>query len=87
MKKLFDKIKAFIDVWKIWLFFGALIGTNAGQQIYYSEPVIEKPAIAKTIEKRAPETKKTIIIHKVDTKLVKKLIKQELQKHFDSSRH
>ena len=86
MKKLFDKIKLFIDAWKMWLFFGVLVGTNAGQQVYYSEPDIEEPAIIKPKIKPA-KLQKTTIIHKFDTGLAKKLIKQELQKHFDSSRH
>ncbi|MCK5236070.1 MAG: hypothetical protein KAR06_03710 [Deltaproteobacteria bacterium] len=54
MKKAFDKIKAFIDVWKIWLFFIALISTNGMQAgFHYSEPEkpIGKPAIAKPTEK------------------------------------
>lgn len=84
MKKLLDKIKLFIDAWKMWLFFGVLVSTNAGQQIYYSEPdpVIEKQAIIKPAN-----LQKAAIIHKFDDELVKKLIKQELDKHENGSRH
>ena len=83
MKKLFDKIKVFIDAWKIWLFVIALIGTNAGQQMYYSEPKKEtKLTVTKPVK---PQN--TIIIHKFDDELAKKLIKQELDKHKTGSQH
>jgi hypothetical protein len=84
MKKLLGQIKTFIDAWKMWLFFAALIGTNAGQQIYYSEP--EKP-IEKTAIIKPTNLQKTVIIHKFDTGFVKKLIKQELDKHKNGSQH
>jgi len=72
MKPLFDRVfgrlKALFDVYKMWIFFIALIGTNGGQQLYYHEP--EKPVInEKPIVKAKPtviKPQKTIIIHKVD---------------------
>lgn len=82
MKKLFDKIKVFIDAWKIWLFVIALIGTNAGQQMYYSEPKKEiKPAVTKPTKPQ-----KNIIIHKFDKELEKRLMK-ELDNHKHGSQH
>jgi len=86
MKKLFDKIKLFIDTWKMWLFFCALVGTNAGQQIYYSKPA-EKPVVEKQAIIKPASLQKTIIIHKFDNELAKKLIKQELDKHKNGSQH
>jgi len=86
VKKIFDKLKLFIDAWKMWLFFGVLIGTNAGQQVYYSEPEKE-PLKPVHIVKTPTKPQKTIIIHKFDIELVKKLIKQELDKHKQGSQH
>ena len=84
MKKLFDKIKLFIDAWKMWLFFGVLVGTNAGQQIYYSEPIEEKePLKAVRVAKSPTKPLKTIIIHKVDNGYCDKLIND----HKNGSQH
>lgn len=78
MKKLFDKLKLFIDAWKMWLFFGVLIGSNAGQQLYYSEPEKEK-----SVEVAKTSTPKTIIIHKSDNSYCDKLINE----HRNGSQH
>ena len=88
LKKALSQIKNFIDAWKIWLFFLALFGTNglqAGLQEYArSEPEkpVEKPTIIKPTN-----LQKTIIIHKFDAELAKKLIKLELDKHKNGSQH
>ena len=88
MKKLFDKIKLFIDTWKIWLFVAALFGTNGAQMYVNSDPIEEKdPLKAVHVAKSPTKPLKTIIIHKVDNGYCDKLIKAELKKHFDSSRH
>lgn len=93
IKKIIDRLKTFVEAWKIWVFIAALFGTNTmtAGLIYSSEPEkAEKPATIKPIERVKPintTTIKEVTIYKVDKKLVKKLIKQELQKHFDSSRH
>ena len=84
MKKLFDRIKLFIDAWKMWLFFGVLVGTNAGQQIYYSEPIEEKePLKAAFVAKSPTKPPETIIIHKVDNSYCDKLIND----HKNGSQH
>jgi hypothetical protein len=83
MKKLFDKLKAFIDVWKIWIFILALFGTNGAQMYVHSEadPIIE-PVIEKPIVKAKPPIK-TIIIHKADNEYCDKI----LNDHKTSSQH
>ena len=49
MKKLFNKLKAFIDVWKIWLFLAAIIGSNGLQAGFHmnndDETHVKKSAI------------------------------------------
>jgi len=83
MKKLFDKIKTFIDAWKIWLFFLALFGTNgiqAGLHAYHDEP---KELEIIPISEAKPATKTIIkeIIREADNEFCEKLIKQKLNEH------
>jgi hypothetical protein len=74
MKKLFDKIKTFIDAWKIWLFFTALlVGSNGAQMYVHSEPepTSEEP---EKIVSTPSNLQKTIIIHKVDNEYCVKIL-------------
>lgn len=89
MKKLFDKIKLFIDAYKMWLFFCVLVGTNGITASLNSSAPIEEKKVLKPDFVVKPPTKpsKTIIIHKFDAELAKKLIKQELDKHKNGSQH
>ena len=81
MKKLFAKLKTFIDVWKMWLFFGALLaGTNGAQMYVNSERTSEKTA--KTASTPI-KPQKTVIIRKVDNKACKDLLKE----HETGDRH
>ena len=92
MKGLFSKIKAAYDAHKIIMFIVSffVIGTNAvqyGVQDYTrSEPEKVSPPIAKPIIKQKPTIIKQII-YKTDKEYCRKLIKAELLKHYDSSRH
>ena len=89
MKPVFDRVfgrlKALFDAYKMWIFFIALIGTNGGQQLYYHEP--EKPVIDEKTIAKPTIIKPPIIIHKFDAELAKKLIKLELDKHKNGSQH
>ena len=87
LKRITDKLKTFVEAWKIWIFLIALIGTNGGQQMYYHEPeaVDEKPIVK--VKPTIIKPQKTIIIHKFDAELAKKLIKLELDKHKNGSQH
>ena len=81
MKKLFAKVKAFIDIWKMWLFFGALLfGTNGAQFYAHSEPTSEKPA--KTVSTPI-KPQKTVIIHKVDNEYCDR----KLEEHKTGAQH
>ena len=84
MKKLFDKLKLFIDTWKIWLFVAALFGTNGAQMYAHSE--LEKESYkAEKVKPVAinPVRTKTIIIHKADNSYCDKLINE----HKNGSQH
>ncbi len=81
MKKVFDKLKAFIDVWKIWLFLAALIGTNGAQMFANSESAKVGPPIE--IVKPIAEPQKTTIIYKFDKKYCDELV----ESHINSNRH
>jgi hypothetical protein len=89
VKKLFDKLKLFVDAWKMWLFFCVLVGTNGLQAgLNYSSPIKEKSALKPVhVVKSTTKPSKTVIIHKVDNSYCEKLVKAELEKHFKSSRH
>ncbi len=82
MKKLFGHIKSFVDIWKVWIFFAALLfGTN-GAQMYANSG--EKPTL-KAVQSVKPATKplKTTIIHKVDNSYCDRKIAE----HENGSRH
>ena len=83
--RLFGRLKALFDAYKMWIFFIALIGTNGGQQLYYHEP--EKPVIEPIETVKPTMIKPQTIIHKFDVELAKKLIKLELDKHKNGSQH
>ena len=78
MKKLFGHLKSFVDIWKVWIFFAALLfGTN-GAQMYANieaEPAPEKQAIK-------PE-QKTTIIYKPDNSYCDK----QLNEHKTGAQH
>ena len=84
IKERLNQVKAFIDVWKIWLFFLALFGTNAmqaGVQEYVrSEPTSDKPV--KTVS-TPTKPQKTIIIHKADNEYCDRKLKE----HETGSQH
>lgn len=81
MKNLFAKIKTFIDVWKMWLFFAALLaGTNGAQMYVNSEPEKAGPQTEKVEPEKIEtvELQKTIIIHKTNNEYCdKKLLEHE----------
>jgi len=79
MKKLFGHIKSFVDIWKVWIFFAALLfGTNGAQM--YANSETEKPA--ETVSTPS-NLQKTIIIRKVDNSYCDKKINE----HENGSRH
>jgi len=79
MKKLFGHIKSFVDIWKVWIFFAALLfGTNGAQM--YANSETEKPA--KTVS-TISKPQKTVVIHKVDNSYCDKKINE----HENGSRH
>ena len=79
MKKLFGHIKSFVDIWKIWIFFAALLfGTNGAQ--FIANSAIVEPAEAK---KALVEPKKTVIIHKSDNEYVDR----KLEEHKTGAQH
>ena len=79
MKKLFAKLKTFIDVWKMWLFFGALLASTNGAQMYVNSEPEKTPKTASTPIK----LQKTVIIRKVDNEYCKDLLKE----HETGDRH
>jgi len=54
MKKYFDKIKTFVDVYKIWIFIAALFGTN-GLQAYFNDSGTTKGSAPKIANVTKPK--------------------------------
>jgi len=81
MKKLFGHIKSFVDIWKVWIFFAAILfGTNGAQMYANSEPASEKQV--KTVSTPS-NLQKTVIIHKVDNSYCDK----QLNEHKTGAQH
>jgi len=90
-KKIYTKLKMVFDTYKMWIFVAALFSTN-GAQMYMNTGAESNEKVGSPIEKVnpvavGPPVQKTIIIHKFDNELAKKLIKQELDKHKNGSQH
>jgi len=86
IKERFNHIKTFVDIWKVWIFFAALLfGTNGAQMYVHSEP--EKAGLpikkVKPVATNPARTQKTIIIHKTDNSYCDKKINE----HENGSRH
>ncbi len=83
IKKLFSHIKSFVDIWKVWIFFAALLfGTNGAQMYVHSEPEKAGPPIEKA-KPVAVGPQKTIVIHKSDNEYVDR----KLEEHKTGAQH
>ena len=81
-KKLAGRLKTFVEVWKIWLFFTALLfGTNGAQMYANSEPEPVNSVVSAPEPVREPT--KTIIIHKSDNEYVDR----KLEEHKTGAQH
>ena len=73
MKRLFGHLKSFVDIWKVWIFFAALlVGTNGAQIAANYEPKLDKPTGKPVIASKPTIIKQ--IIYKTDKEYCKKLL-------------
>ncbi len=88
MSPILKKVKEFYDIWKMWLFFSALlVGTNGAQLYSNHEPELDQH-IPADIEKHGKPAKIIKqIIYKTDNFYCDKQIDAAIKKHLNSSSH
>ncbi len=86
MSPILKKVKEFYDLWKMWIFFSALlVGTNGAQLYTNHEPEQHVPSDIEKHGKPAKIIKQ--IIYKTDKFYCDKQIAIAFEKHLNSSSH